>query len=348
MSLLNGVKTFLKSHPVVCLLLLSPGIPEYLSSSSPINALALNPPMFAFQLVANLGLYGPGVLLVREARIRWNKGLATVLLLGAAYGVLEEGVALSTLFNPEANPVGTLGTYGHWLGVSWIWVVGILPVHMIFSITLPILLLGLALPGTRGKNFLAGRKLELAALVLGADVAALFLVVWRVEQFWMGWPVFLASWAAIGILVLAARRAPSEALAPKYEEPRMGPARATVLGIVFYPAVLLSEFLPAAANLPAAVDLVVVVAVQAAFLVCILRALGSRRNERVILSLALGLIMPIAAFGVVAERALPLTLVADVAMVLFFVKVWRRYPTDGPQVGSEPEPAGGAPAAVYA
>jgi len=71
--------------------LLSPGIPEYISGSSPTSAIVLNPPMFGFQLVANLGLYGPGVLLVREAMVRWNKGWATVLLLGAAYGILEEG-----------------------------------------------------------------------------------------------------------------------------------------------------------------------------------------------------------------------------------------------------------------
>jgi len=109
---------FLRRHPVLCLLLLTPGIPEYLSSSSPLNALVLDPVMFVFQLAANLGLYGPGVLLIREASIRWKKGWATVLLLGAAYGILEEGVALSTLFNPNAGPVGELGFYGHWLGVN--------------------------------------------------------------------------------------------------------------------------------------------------------------------------------------------------------------------------------------
>ena len=154
-----GIKAFLGRHPALCLLLLSPGIPEYLTSSSPINAIVLNPPQFLLQLALNLGLYGPGVLLVREANVRWGKGPATVLLLGAAYGILEEGVALSTLFNPAAGPVGQLGSYGHWIGVNWIWAAGIVPVHMIFSISLPILLLGMALPRTRGQRFLGGRKL---------------------------------------------------------------------------------------------------------------------------------------------------------------------------------------------
>lgn len=139
----SALVRFLKSHSVVCMLLLTPGIPEYLSGSSPVNAIVLNPPQFLFQLAANLGLYGPGVLLIYEARLRWNKGWASVLLLGAAYGILEEGVALSTLFNPDAGPVGPLGQYGHWIGVNWVWVASILPVHMIYSISLPILLLGL-------------------------------------------------------------------------------------------------------------------------------------------------------------------------------------------------------------
>src|SRR5271169_5819728 len=197
----NGALGFLRSHPIVCLLLLSPGIPEYISGSSPTSAIVLNPPMFLFQVAANLGLYGPGVLLVREAMVRWKKGWATVLLLGAAYGILEEGVALSTLFDPRANPVGKLGVYGHWLGVSWVWVAGILPVHMIFSISLPILLLGLAVPSTRGKSLLSRRGLRVASLVPGLAVVCLFLLVSRVSGFWMGRPVFVTSVVAMALLV---------------------------------------------------------------------------------------------------------------------------------------------------
>lgn len=329
MPLLAELKAFLRAHAVVCLLLLSPGIPEYLSGSSPVNALVLNPAQFAFQLVANLGMYGPGVLLVREAKIRWNKGLATVLLLGAAYGILEEGIALSTLFNPEASPVGTLGIYGHWLGVNWIWAASIVPVHMIFSITLPILLLGLALPKTREERFLGGRKLWLAMILLGVDIAALFVLVTKEEQFWMGWPVFVGSWAAIGVLVLAARWVPFGALVASRELPRVGAVVAALIGVVFYPAVLLSEFVPAAIGIPPGADFIIVLAVQGGFLACILRILGKRGNQRVMLALGLGLIAPIATFGVIAERALPMTLLGDAAAVLFFMKVWRMYPPNG-------------------
>ena len=65
---------FLKSHPLLFLLLLTPGIPEYLSASSQLTVLVINPVLFFLFLAANLGLYGSGVILIREAMIRWRKG----------------------------------------------------------------------------------------------------------------------------------------------------------------------------------------------------------------------------------------------------------------------------------
>ena len=338
---IQGPVKFLGRHPVLCLLLLSPGIPEYLSGSSPLNALMLNPAMFLFQLVANLGLYGPGVLLVREAQVKWNKGWGSVLLLGAAYGILEEGVALSTLFNPDAGPVGALGVYGHWVGVSWVWLAGILPVHMIYSVSIPILLLGLALPETAGRPFLHGRKLAAAFMILGVDVLVLFLLVTLGEKFWMGLPVFLGSFAAIALLVLAARRVPSDTLHARTELPRRGPKVLAVLGIAFYPCVLLAEFLPKGVGAPGAVGFVCVIAVQALFLVYVVRVIGSWKNGRNRAAFAFGLVIPIAVVGVAAEAALPLTLVADAVMVAFFIKLWRGMPgeaTGAPGSSAVPPP----------
>jgi hypothetical protein len=336
--------SFLRAHPVLCLLILTPGIPEYLSSSSPVYAIVLDPPQFTFQLAANLGLYGPGVLLIREAMIRWNKGWGSVLLLGAAYGILEEGIALSTLFNPEAGPVGQLGYYGHWLGVSWVWSAGILPVHMIFSISIPILLLGLALPATRGKSLLSRRGIRAVAAILAADVTFLFLVILLAEHFWMGTAVFLSSLAAMGGLVLLARRAPSGVPLATTRLPKARPRTMAILGAIFYPAVLLTEFVAIGEKVPASVDFFLVLLVQGLFLVCVLRVIGSTRNERQVIALAFGLIIPIAGIGLIATVAFPLVLVPDAAMVLFFVTLWRKYGGAGLGV---PDPSRGAPAKVY-
>ncbi len=61
----RGAIDYLRARPILVLLLMSPGLPEYLSGSSPLNAIALNPAWFVLQLGLNLGLYGPGVLLIR-------------------------------------------------------------------------------------------------------------------------------------------------------------------------------------------------------------------------------------------------------------------------------------------
>lgn len=322
-----GAMGFLRRHPVVCLLLLTPGIPEYLSGSSPISAILLDPPQFVFQLVANLGLYGPGVLLIREAMVRWNKGWGTVLLLGAAYGILEEGVALSTLFNPRAGPVGDLGFYGRWAGVNWIWVAAILPVHMIYSISVPILLLALAVPWTQGKRLLSRRKLPLVILILCADVASLFLIVLEGEGFWMGAPVLIFSLVAIGLLVLAAKLVPPGVLMARTLRPLRSPRTLAMVGAVFYPSVLVLDGLSDFYRIDSLLSFIFTILLQALYLAFVVRSIGSIGRERQAIALVLGLLVPIMAIGLVSQVVLPLVVLADAGTVLFLREVWASYPT---------------------
>ncbi|HYA11047.1 MAG TPA: hypothetical protein VEH10_05200, partial [Thermoplasmata archaeon] len=144
----------LRSRPILCLALLTPGIPEYLSSSSPLLNLVVNPGWFFLGLAINVGQYTAGALLIREALIRWRKGPATGLLLALAYGITEEGLGDNTLFNSTHGADGVLGHFGRFAGVNWVWACGVLAFHVVFSIGLPIVLLGLALPSTRGRSLL--------------------------------------------------------------------------------------------------------------------------------------------------------------------------------------------------
>ncbi len=160
----------LKAHPLLFLLLLTPGIPEYLSASSQLTVMVINPVLFFLFLAANLGLYGSGVILIREAMIRWRKGWASVFLLGAAYGIAEEGLDLWTLFYSNAGPVGTLGYYGHWLGVNWVWTMGLVIFHSVYSIGLPIFLFGLAFPELKSKSLVSGLRVKTTLVTLIIEV----------------------------------------------------------------------------------------------------------------------------------------------------------------------------------
>ena len=315
------VADYLKAHPIISLLILTPGIPEYLSSSSPINAIVFNPPQFVFQLLANLGLYGSGALLIHDARFRWKKGWASVLILGAAYGILEEGVALSTLFNPNAGPVGSLGVYGHWLGVNWIWAAGIVPFHAIFSISLPILLLSMAIPETRFRPLLSRRGTATALLFLSLDVFILMFAVWHLSGYWMGWPILVLSMVAISGLIIAAGRITPQPLSISGGRPAASPRQAAAVGASFFPAVILTQSLGRGAGLPAELDLLLVVVVQTLYaLYAAKRGPGGSRGS--VLAFALGLLVPIMVFGVVAELPLPMTVLADFAVFVFFRRLW--------------------------
>lgn len=78
------------------LLFLSPIIAEFLSGSTTPTEF-INPVV----LLMLLGLYGTSALLIRELRVRHGLGYASVLVLGFAYGVLEEGLGsgLNVTFN---------------------------------------------------------------------------------------------------------------------------------------------------------------------------------------------------------------------------------------------------------
>ncbi len=319
------LRRWLARHPLVLVALFSPGIVEYLSGSSALTGLVLAPPLFLLLLAGNLGLYVPGVLLIREARVRWHTGWGSVLLLGTAYAIVEEGLALSTLFNSHAGVVGSLGFYGHFLGVSWVWLVGVVAVHIVFSISVPIYLLDIALPESRGVPWLSRRGTAVALGVLALDTSVLMAVVAFGLRFFAGLPILLGSLAAIVGLVLAARWLPGDFLAPRTERPTTRPLVFGFLGFSFFPSVLVVEALGGTWGAPAALTFLAVVALLIGLLFAMLRIVGRRDNEPHLLALAVGLIAPIAFVGLVSQISLPVVLGADLAAAWFFLHLWRRY-----------------------
>ena len=147
--------------PLFLLLLLSPAIAELLTSSSP-------PVEFftPFGLVVMVSLYGSGALLVRELLLRWRKGWPSLLALGAAYGIIDEGLMVKSFFNPQHPDLGILGVYGRWGGVNWVWAVELTMFHAVFSVALPILLVRLIFPEQSQQTWLGRRGGAFWSMVL--------------------------------------------------------------------------------------------------------------------------------------------------------------------------------------
>jgi hypothetical protein len=313
---------FFRRHPVLLFLCFTPGIPEYLSGSTPVDGIIIAPGVFALFLVLNVGLYGPGVLLVREAFVRWKPGWAGILLLGSAYALLEEGTALSTLFNPHASVVGSLGSYGRFAGVNWVWSIGVIGVHVVYSVGLPILLLGLALPETRGRPLLTNRQIPIALLLYGLDITALALAV----GYYRTAPALLLSAAVLaGILYALTRRLPRGTLDPTADAPRFAPKWFFVLGFVFYPILLLVPGVGGAVSLWPPVTIALEAFLAAALFLYVRRTVGRKENEAALTMLALGTLLPIVAIGLFSQIFLPLEIVPDVLFALFFYALWANY-----------------------
>jgi hypothetical protein len=83
-----------KISPAILLFCLAPAIGELLSSSAPPRE------FFRLPSLLILGfLYGGGAILAREFTIRWERGWRTLILLGVAYGIIEEGLVIKSFFD---------------------------------------------------------------------------------------------------------------------------------------------------------------------------------------------------------------------------------------------------------
>ena len=170
-------------------MLLAPFLAELVSGSTAPQAWLLPPVPLVFMAV-----YGVGALVIREFALRVRGGPATVLVLGLAFGVVNEGMAAHSLFNPGWPSLGVLGTYGRWEGVNWLWTEWIVPFHAVWSISFPIFVVGELWPGSRSTRFLSDRW-----LVGLAPVPVLVAVV--TGEIFAGYPLSAADWLGMGVAV---------------------------------------------------------------------------------------------------------------------------------------------------
>jgi hypothetical protein len=191
----------MKVPPALVLFFLAPAIGELLSGSAPPSEF-FKP--ISFLILASL--YGSGALLVRELKVRWNKGYVSLFLMGGAYGIIEEGLLVKSFFDPKWMDLGPLGVYGRWLEVNWVWSEWLTIYHAIFSIAIPISLVELTYLNRRNDRWLSNKKLAGVSVLLCAitmfgfffltpyhpptlqyllsavTVFALFLLAWKVPN----------------------------------------------------------------------------------------------------------------------------------------------------------------------
>jgi hypothetical protein len=205
--------------PALGLFFLAPAIGELLSGSAP-------PPEFfhPFTLILLSALYGSGAILTRELALRWGKGWPSILLLGAAYGIVEEGLMVKSFFDPAWPDLGLLGVYGRWAGVNWVWSLFLTLYHAVFSIAIPIFLVEQMYPARRKESWIGERGFRGLAILLTLDVIFGFALL---TSFRPPAVPYLGACAAAAALFWAARRAPTE-----WRDGAEGPRRPIALGLL--------------------------------------------------------------------------------------------------------------------
>ncbi len=193
--------------PAVVLFFLAPAIAELLSGSAP-PAEFFNPSGFVLLTT----LYGSGAILARELTIGWHKGWLSLLALGAAYGIIEEGLMVKSFFDPNWVDIGILGSYGRWAGINWVWSVELAIYHAVISITIPIVLTELIFPNRRSEAWVKQRGLAGFSVLLVAVVAFGYFLLTPYRP-----PAipYLLTAAVVVALILLAWRLPHRPSTPK-------------------------------------------------------------------------------------------------------------------------------------
>lgn len=312
---------------ILLLIVMSPGIPEYLTGSSPFNRLFYDPVGFIFSLGLNIALYSTGALLIREFAIRYRKGWGSILALGCAYGIMEEGVSVHTFVQASGSPVGLLAIYGRFAGINWVWALGLTFFHAVFSIGLPLLLLSLAYPQYSREPLLGRKSASTVLSIYLLDVIFLNILLLSVSS--RTFPTagdFILFLLVSIILVVIAFKFPRKMLSPR-GKPGSGTKKFYILGMLVFATYTLFAFVPVKADgtgrIPPVIDMILFAASYILYMFLIVRYMPEKSNERHRYALAFGLLIPLLAWAELMEISGMIRLISFVTIfaVIFMLKL---------------------------
>jgi hypothetical protein len=172
------------------LFFLAPLVAEFLLGNLPI--------VFLPAIVALAPMYGGGALLIRELVRRRRLGWPNIVILGVAYGVLEEGLTTQSLFNPNYAGQHLLEDgFIPSLGIAVPWTLFVVGIHVFWSICAPIMMMEVFAGPRRTTPWLGRRGLIVTAVLFAVGIAVTTLI--NMSQ----WPYVAtaAQFAVTGVIV---------------------------------------------------------------------------------------------------------------------------------------------------
>jgi hypothetical protein len=154
-----------------------------------------------------MAFYGSADVLVRELLRRRPLRWGAVLLLGIAFGFVNEGIIANTWYS--VTPKG----YALINGVDWAWAAALTLFHTVFSVVVPILFVELLFPRLANRAWL-GRKAVVAFALLFVLVSSLGIVNSKARQYLLYKPLVVLAIVALVVVALLLPRAKPRALRP--------------------------------------------------------------------------------------------------------------------------------------
>jgi len=118
--------------------------------------------------------YGVPVLVIRELSVARELDNAGIILLGLAYGILNEGVLAKTLTLPAGAPLHDFAGYGQVAQVQGGWSIFIVVWHALHSVFYPILLTRWMFPQASSQRWFVAGRVRWLLYVLLLLVAGLY------------------------------------------------------------------------------------------------------------------------------------------------------------------------------
>lgn len=222
-----------RMRAVVTLAVVTPILTELFSANMGPREV-LNPIGLFLQFMA----YGVPVLFIRELAARWRVGLPGLFLMGLAYSLYNEGIIAKTLF--FGPPGGGMENYDAFtLGrIHLIWMVLITTWHALHAIVFPIALVSALFGRVRHQPWL---NLPAMVVLLTLWLPLSIIGFLKLNSEYAHWGYFTGFVAAITVLLMLGTRLPTRT--PFFADGRHGNPHQVLLGMVFYPIVIVGYFI---------------------------------------------------------------------------------------------------------
>jgi hypothetical protein len=179
-------------YVVLALCFFAAVIPETLvTTSTSVAKIIANPGSLFFVVL----FYGPADLLIREAMIRRRLGWLSLVVLGIAFGFVNEGVIAGTWYTVKPSGYAYVGT------IDFAWAAALTVFHVFISVIMPIAFIETMFPAWAALPLLRRRGIVIST-VLWLLVTSLFLFLATYR------PYRLAVFALAMLLTIIALRLP--------------------------------------------------------------------------------------------------------------------------------------------